>query len=75
MAFTEAQKARIVTKYIRTQSVTVTQISFHTVMQKTPPSRNTILRWHTRFLQERNMEHIGGNGRPRVSDQNVENAR
>ena len=44
-------------------------------MHKTPPSRNTILRWHTQFLENRNIERIGGNGRSRVSDQNVEDVR
>ena len=62
----------MVPKYIRTESVTVTQRLVHTTIHKTPPSRNTILRWHTQFLEDVNMEHIGGNGRPRVIDQNVE---
>ena len=75
MSFTDAQKAHIVAKYIRTGSVTVTQRWARTAMNKTPPSRNTILRWHTRFLQDGNMAHQGGNGRPRVSDQNVEDVR
>ena len=40
--------------------------------EKTPPSRNTILCRHTKFLEDGNMGHIRGNGRPRVSDQNVD---
>ena len=44
-------------------------------MHKTLPFRDTILLWHTRFLQDRNMGHIGGNRGPRVSDQNVEYVR
>ena len=75
MAFTEAQKARIVHKYIRNESLTVTQRWLRTNMQKTPSSRNTILRRHTRLLQGGNMEHIVGNGRPRVSDPNVKDVR
>ena len=71
MAFTEAQKARIVAKYIRTESVTVTQRCVHRTIHKTPPSSNTIQRWHERFLDDGNKEHRGGNGRPRVRDQNV----
>ena len=43
-------------------------------MHKTP-FRNTILHWHTPLVQEGNMEHIGGNGRQRISDRNVEYAR
>ena len=72
MAFKEAQKASIAAKYIRNESATVTQRLVHTTAHKTPPSPNTILRWYTRFLHVGNMEHIGGNGIPRVSDQNVE---
>ena len=75
MAFKEAQKAFIVAKYTRTESDTVAQKWVHTTMRKTPPSRNIILRWHTRFLRDRNMEHIGGNGIPRFSDRNVEYVR
>ena len=71
----EAQKARIVTKCIKTESATVTERWFRTTMHKTPPSRYSILRWHTRFLQDGNMGHIGGNGRPRVSYQIVEYVR
>ena len=75
MTFTEAQKARTVAKYIGTESVTVTYIWAHKNTQKTPPSRNTFLCWHTRFLQDVNMEQMGGTGRPRVSDQNFEDLR
>ena len=71
MAFTEAQKAYIVAKYIETESVTVTQIQFHKKTHKALPYRNTIRGWQTRFLKGRNVEHIGGNGRPRVSYTNV----
>ena len=67
----EALKAHIVAKYTRTESMAVTQIWVQTTMHKIPPSRYTILRWHTRFFEDGNMEHIGGNERPRVSDQNV----
>ena len=52
-----------------------TQRWFHTTIHRNPPSRNIILHWHARFLQDGNMEHIGGNGRPRISDQNVEDVR
>lgn len=64
MAFTEARRASIIAKYIRAEYVTVTQKWFHTAMHKTTFSRNTVLPWHTRFLQDKNMEYIGGNGTP-----------
>ena len=46
MAISEREKALIVAKYIQTGSVTTTQRWGKTRMQKTPPSRNTIIRWH-----------------------------
>ena len=52
--------------------MSVTQRWVHTAMHNTPPTWNSILRWDTRFLEDENMEHIGGIGRPRVSDQNLE---
>ena len=64
MAFTEAQKAHIVAKYISTESAIETQRWVYTTMRKTPPSRNTIMRWHARFLEDGNMEQIGGNRIP-----------
>ena len=71
MAFMEAQKALMVAKYIRTETLTVTQRFFRTTMHKIPLSPDFILRCHKRLLQDGNMEHIGGNERSRVSDQNV----
>ena len=75
MVFMEAQKARIVAKYISNEFVTVTHRWVYKNIYKTPPSRNTVLRWHTRFLEDGNMERIGSNGKPRVSDQNVKGVR
>ena len=40
-----------------------------------PTTRNSILRWHERFLTAGNMAHRGGNGRPRISDGEIENVR
>ena len=50
MSFTEAQKARIVAKYVRTESVIETQRWTHANMRKTAAYRETILRMHARFL-------------------------
>ena len=44
-------------------------------MRRTPPTRNSILRWHEHFLTAGNMAHRGGNGRPRISDREIENER
>ena len=75
MAFREAQTSGIVAKYIRTESVTATQRYLHSTMHKTLLSRNTVLRCLTRILEAGIMEHMGGNGRPRVSDRKVEGMR
>ena len=44
-------------------------------MRRTPPTRNGFLRWHEQFLTAGNMAHIGGNGRPRISDGEIKNVR
>ena len=67
--------ARIVIKYFRTESVTVSQRWINANMHETALSRDTVLRMHARFVQDENTEFIGGHGRPRVSDQNVEDLR
>ena len=44
-------------------------------MRRTPPTRNSVLRWHEQFLTAGNMTHRGGNGRSRISDREIENVR
>ena len=75
MAFTEARKACIVAKYIRNEFLTVKKRWVHKTVQKTPLSHNIILRWHARFLKDGSMEHKEGNGRPKVTHQNVDYVR
>ena len=75
MAFTESRKARIVAKYIITEFLNVTQRWVRRTVRKIPPTRSTILRWHTRFQQDGNVERVRANERPRVSDQNAEDLR
>ena len=64
MRFTTQEKARIVVEYIRNQSVTVTKPYESTQMRQEPPARNTIVQWHTRFMESSNISHRGGNRRP-----------
>ena len=75
MAFTEREKARIVAKYIRTGSATTTQRLVSTRMQKTPPSRNTIIHWHNLFMGNGNMGYRRGKERPRTSEITVKQVR
>ena len=75
MAFTDSEKAHIVAKYIETGSITTTRRWIRTLMRRTPPTRNSILRWHEQFLTAGNMAHRGGNGRPRIRDGEIENVR
>ena len=75
MRFTPQEKARIVAEYIRNESITRTQRWVRTQIRKQPPARNTIIQWHTRFLESANISHRGGNGRPRTSEQTVEQVR
>ena len=75
MAFTEREKARIVVKHTRTGSVTTTQRWVQTRMKETAPSRNTIIHWHNLFMENGNLCHGGGNGRPRTREVIVEQVR
>ena len=75
MGFTPLEKARIVAEYIRNQSVTRTQRWLLTQMRKESPACNTIIQWHTRFMEIPNISNRGGNGRPRTSEQTVEKVR
>ena len=75
MRFTPQEKARIVAEYIRNESITRTQRWVRMQIRKQPPARNTIIQWHTRFLESANISHRGGNGRPRTSEQTVEQVR
>ena len=75
MAFTEREKARIVGKCIQTGSVTATKHWVQMRMQRTPPSRNTIIHWHNLFMENGTPVHRGGNGRQRASELTVEQVR
>ena len=44
-------------------------------MQKTPPSRNTIIHWHNMFIENRNLGHREGDERPRTCEVTVEEVR
>ena len=75
MPFTDSEKAHIVAKCIETGSITTTRRWIGTSMRITPRTWNIILLLHEKFLTAGNMAHTGGNGRPRISDGEIENVR
>ena len=75
MRFTPQEKTHIVAKHIRNQSVTRKKYWVRTQMKKELPAWNTIMQWHTRFMESVNISYRGGNGRPRTSEQTVEQVR
>lgn len=72
MPFTTQEKARILSEYHRTRSVTLTQRSVRRAIQKSPPYRTDILRWKQKFMESGDVDHRGGNGRPSTSVETIE---
>ena len=75
MRLNTQEKARIVAKYIRNQSVTKTKCLVCMQMRKEPPAHNTIIQWHTPFMESTNISRRGNNGRLRTKEQTVEQVR
>ena len=75
MAFTDSGKAHIDAKSIETGSTTTTLRWIRTSLRRTPRTRKSILRWHEKFFTAGNIAHRGGNGRPRISDREIESMR
>ena len=73
MEFTDSEKAHIAVKYIETGSISTNRRWIRTSIRVPPPMRNSILRWHEQFLTAGNMAQRGGNGRPIMSDGEIEN--
>ena len=59
MCFIPQEKARIVAEYTRNKSVTRTQRWMRRQMRKEPPECNTIIQWHTRFMESPSISHRG----------------
>ena len=75
MPFSLQEKARILQEYHRNGSITTTQRWVRRVLVKTPPRREDILRWQAAFQNRGNLGHRGGNGRPRISRERIEEVR
>ena len=69
MAFTDSEKAHIVAKYIETGSITTTRRCLRAFIRRTPPTRNSILRWHEQFLTAGSMALRGISDIPRSTMQ------
>ena len=63
MAFTDYENTFIVAEYIWTGYITTTQRWINRTMNRTAPTRSTILYWRVRFLENGKLSIRGGNGR------------
>ena len=68
LACTAQQKAKCVTWYIETQSITRVQRKFQKKYQTLPPVRNSILRWVNNFNSDRNFQNTIRRVRPSVTE-------
>ena len=75
MAFSIQEKAQILREYHRTRSITLTRRWVRLVLSKEPPFRSDILRWERSFMERGNLAHRGGNGRPRISTEKINEVR
>ena len=71
MALRDFEKEYISTEHSRTGFIANTQRWINRNMKKSPPKRNKVLCWHTRFLRNGNLDHIVGNQRPQISDADI----
>ncbi|GBM76894.1 hypothetical protein AVEN_121427-1 [Araneus ventricosus] len=68
-------KANCVAWYFESKSIVKVQRNFHTKFNKPPPSRNSILSWHRKFLETGSVLDKPRSGRPSTSDSDVERIR
>ncbi|GBM35789.1 hypothetical protein AVEN_108979-1 [Araneus ventricosus] len=70
-----SEKANCVGWYFENKSIVKVQRNFHTKFNKPPPSRNSILSWHKKFLETGSVLDKPRSGRPSTSDSDVERIR
>ncbi|GBO17444.1 hypothetical protein AVEN_168351-1 [Araneus ventricosus] len=68
-------KANCVGWYFESKSIVKVQRNFRTKFNKPPPSRNSILSWHKKFLETGSVLDKPRSGRPSTSDSDVERIR
>ncbi|GBN33285.1 hypothetical protein AVEN_124215-1 [Araneus ventricosus] len=66
------EKANCVGCYFESKSIVKVQRNFHTKFNKPPPSRNSILFWHKKFLETCSVLDKARSSRPSTSDSDVE---
>lgn len=65
-------KAQCVEWYVETKSPIAVQRRFRTRYNRNPPSKNTIKAWYNKFKNSGTVHHRKGNGRRRVSEENIQ---
>ncbi len=63
------RKAACVQRYMQTCSITTSRRWYRTTYGTAEPSRNSILRWHRRFLDNGTVADLPRSGRPQISPQ------
>ena len=69
---TPQEKAQCVSWFIETKSDLQTQQNFKTKYGKDPPSRSSIRAWHKKFMETGTVFDKGRSGRPRISEENID---
>lgn len=72
LAFSALQKAKCVTWYHQTGSITQTQRNYRTTYAESPPARNSILRWVQNFDEHGRVGNAEASGRPGASSNQEE---
>lgn len=65
-------KTQCVEWFIETKSALAVQRRFRRRFNGNPPSKNTIKAWYEKFMTYGSIHHRKGNGRPRVSEENIQ---
>ena len=70
--FHDAEKAQCVIWVAEGHGYTASQRKFRKKYQKNPPDRSSIRRWYEQYQSRGSHSHLGGNGRPQISDEKKE---
>lgn len=67
------EKAQCVEWYIQSKSDIAVQRTFRRRYGRRPPSRNSIRAWYDKFMLTGSLQHLKGNGRPKIQNELIEN--
>lgn len=73
--FLDSEKAQCVLWTAEGHGCTAIQRKFRTKYQKPAPARSSIRRWYQEYQARGNHSHMGGNGRPQISEENKDRIR